>query len=71
MSEPKPTAVPLPKSEQFYMNNEQGLEKKKKRPFTYIVDGNALFLTATEAAWRCAPASHFAGGVSLLLSDTH
>lgn len=28
----------------------------------YIVDGNALFLTATEAAWRRAPASHFAGG---------
>ncbi|OBT45941.1 hypothetical protein VE00_04240 [Pseudogymnoascus sp. WSF 3629] len=28
----------------------------------YVVDGNALFLTATEAAWRRAASSHFAGG---------
>lgn len=28
----------------------------------YIVDGNALFLTTTETAWRRASASHFAGG---------
>ncbi|RAL16187.1 alpha/beta hydrolase [Aspergillus homomorphus CBS 101889] len=31
-------------------------------PILYIVDGNALFLTATEAAWRRAASSHFAGG---------
>ncbi|CAI7641723.1 unnamed protein product [Penicillium glandicola] len=31
-------------------------------PIIYIVDGNALFMTATETAWRRAPASHFAGG---------
>ncbi|KAJ1712857.1 hypothetical protein AFCA_005023 [Aspergillus flavus] len=31
-------------------------------PIIYIVDGNALFLTATEAAWRRAASSHFAGG---------
>ncbi|PWY96093.1 putative hydrolase of the alpha/beta superfamily [Aspergillus sclerotioniger CBS 115572] len=31
-------------------------------PPLYIVDGNALFLTATEAAWRRAASSHFAGG---------
>jgi len=29
---------------------------------SYIVDGNALFLTATEVAWRRAASSHFAGG---------
>lgn len=28
----------------------------------YIVDGNALFLTATEVAWRRAASSHFSGG---------
>lgn len=28
----------------------------------YVVDGNALFLTATEIAWRRAASSHFAGG---------
>ncbi|KFY32146.1 hypothetical protein V493_00480 [Pseudogymnoascus sp. VKM F-4281 (FW-2241)] len=28
----------------------------------YVLDGNALFLTATEAAWRRAASSHFAGG---------
>jgi len=31
-------------------------------PYRYIVDGNALFLTATEVAWRRAASSHFAGG---------
>ncbi|KAH8700908.1 putative siderophore esterase [Talaromyces proteolyticus] len=31
-------------------------------PIIYIVDGNALFLTATETAWRRAASSHFAGG---------
>ncbi|KAF7188998.1 Siderophore triacetylfusarinine C esterase [Pseudocercospora fuligena] len=31
-------------------------------PMIYIVDGNALFLTATEVAWRRSAASHFAGG---------
>jgi predicted alpha/beta superfamily hydrolase len=29
---------------------------------SYVVDGNALFLTATEVAWRRAASSHFAGG---------
>ncbi|RAH80328.1 putative siderophore esterase [Aspergillus japonicus CBS 114.51] len=31
-------------------------------PILYIVDGNALFLTATEAAWRRAVMSDFQGG---------
>ncbi|KAF5859389.1 hypothetical protein ETB97_002896 [Aspergillus alliaceus] len=31
-------------------------------PIIYIVDGNALFLTATEAAWRRAVWPNFAGG---------
>jgi len=31
-------------------------------PPSYIVDGNALFLTATEVAWRRAASSHFTGG---------
>ncbi|CAG8891312.1 unnamed protein product [Penicillium egyptiacum] len=43
-----------------------GLEKKKsahlRTDIRYIFDGNALFLTATEAARSHAPASHFAGG---------
>jgi hypothetical protein len=40
----------------------------KRKPLTldpspsYIVDGNALFLTATEVAWRRAASSHFSGG---------
>ncbi|CAI7648635.1 unnamed protein product [Penicillium viridicatum] len=79
MSEPKPTSVPLPNSEQFYLNSGQGeryliqvswplhwesdsTSARGSFPIIYIVDGNALFLTATEAAWRRAPASHFAGG---------
>ena len=37
------------------MNNTHPLSR-------YIVDGNALFLTATEVAWRRAASSHFAGG---------
>ena len=28
----------------------------------YLTDGNSVFLTATEAAWRRAPDPHFAGG---------
>lgn len=28
----------------------------------YIIDGNALFLTATESAWRLEASGHFAGG---------
>lgn len=41
------------------------LESPKGCPLSessYIVDGNALFLTATEVAWRRAASSHFAGG---------
>ena len=34
----------------------------RSTPPSYIVDGNALFLTATEVAWRRAASSHFAGG---------
>ncbi|KAJ5963379.1 esterase [Penicillium vulpinum] len=77
--EEKPTAVPLPNSEQFYLNSEQGeryliqvswplhwhsdsTSAHGSFPIIYFVDGNALFLTATETAWRRAPASHFAGG---------
>nr|6GUG_A Chain A, Siderophore esterase IroE-like, putative [Aspergillus fumigatus Af293]6GUG_B Chain B, Siderophore esterase IroE-like, putative [Aspergillus fumigatus Af293] len=74
----RPTPVPLPNSEQFYLENDRGEpyliqvswplhweDKQTGRgplPIIYIVDGNALFLTATEAAWRRAAASHFAGG---------
>ncbi|KAF7595196.1 hypothetical protein BBP40_006940 [Aspergillus hancockii] len=56
------TAVTLPNSEQFYLDNEQGETYLIQLPIIYIVDGNALFLTATEAAWRRAASSHFAGG---------
>ncbi|KAL3432946.1 Alpha/Beta hydrolase protein [Aspergillus tetrazonus] len=31
-------------------------------PLIYIVDGNALFLTATEALWRRSADSHYCGG---------
>ncbi|KAL2796164.1 Alpha/Beta hydrolase protein [Aspergillus keveii] len=31
-------------------------------PIIYIVDGNAFFLTATEAAWRRSAEAHYAGG---------
>ncbi|GFF38568.1 ferri-bacillibactin esterase BesA [Aspergillus lentulus] len=74
----RPTPVQLPNSEQFYLESDQGEtylvqvswplhweDKQTGRgalPIIYLVDGNALFLTATEAAWRRAAASHFAGG---------
>ncbi|KAL2862405.1 alpha/beta hydrolase [Aspergillus lucknowensis] len=35
---------------------------RNKLPVIYIVDGNALFLTATEASWRRSAESHYAGG---------
>ncbi|KIW07677.1 uncharacterized protein PV09_01617 [Verruconis gallopava] len=34
----------------------------KEVPIIYIMDGNALFLTATEAAWRRASGPHYSGG---------
>ncbi|CAK1356149.1 unnamed protein product [Cercospora beticola] len=34
----------------------------KAMPVVYIVDGNAMFLTATEIAWRRATSSRFADG---------
>ncbi|KAJ5474778.1 esterase [Penicillium sp. IBT 31633x] len=75
----QPTAVPLPNSEQFYLDSMQGetyliqiswplhwqgdnTPDQGSFPIIYIVDGNSLFLTATENAWRRAAASHFAGG---------
>ncbi|KAJ5537631.1 hypothetical protein N7494_007110 [Penicillium frequentans] len=74
----EPSPVLLPNSEQFYLESEQGeryliqiswplhwQEDETDRgslPIIYIVDGNALFLTATEAAWRRVTSSHFAGG---------
>ncbi|CAG8935333.1 unnamed protein product [Penicillium salamii] len=74
-----PMAVSLPNSEQAYMKNALGetylvqiswpLSWPNGRffegsaPIIYIVDGNALFLTATEAAWRRAAESRFVGGV--------
>ncbi|TQV90339.1 hypothetical protein V2A60_004286 [Cordyceps javanica] len=36
----------------------------------YLLDGNSVFLTATEAAWRRASAPHFAGG-GLIVSVGH
>ncbi|RDW68958.1 alpha/beta hydrolase [Aspergillus mulundensis] len=75
-----PTAVPLPSSEQFYLNNSRGEQyliqvswplhwkghtpdtDRNNVPVIYIVDGNALFLTATEALWRRSADSHYCGG---------
>ncbi|KAL2823787.1 Alpha/Beta hydrolase protein [Aspergillus cavernicola] len=36
--------------------------ERTKLPIIYIVDGNAFFLTATEALWRRSAESHYAGG---------
>ncbi|KAL3478138.1 Alpha/Beta hydrolase protein [Aspergillus californicus] len=36
--------------------------ERKNLPIIYIVDGNALFLTATEALWRRSAESHYCGG---------
>ncbi|GFF58855.1 putative siderophore esterase [Aspergillus udagawae] len=74
----RPSPVPIPNSEQFYLKSEQGetyliqvswplhwQDNQTDRgalPIIYLVDGNSLFLTATEAAWRRAASSHFAGG---------
>ncbi|KAJ5128514.1 Alpha/Beta hydrolase protein [Penicillium atrosanguineum] len=41
---------------------DDGTSDRGQLPIIYIVDGNALFLTATEIAWRRAASSHFAGG---------
>ncbi|KAF4551975.1 Siderophore triacetylfusarinine C esterase [Elsinoe fawcettii] len=69
-----PRAVTLSNSEEFLLEDYliqvswplhwQGRHAPdhKPMPMIYIVDGNALFLTATESAWRRAAASHFAGG---------
>ncbi|RMD43462.1 hypothetical protein DV735_g1656, partial [Chaetothyriales sp. CBS 134920] len=42
----------------------QWTEKDTERecPVLYVVDGNAMFLTATEAAWRRATGARFSGG---------
>ncbi|CAG7917175.1 unnamed protein product [Penicillium olsonii] len=74
-----PTPVVLPNSEQLYMKSIQdetyliqmswplswpkGRFHEGSAPIIYIVDGNALFLTATEAAWRRAAESRFVGGI--------
>ncbi|KAJ5323032.1 siderophore esterase [Penicillium brevicompactum] len=74
-----PMEVPLPSSEQLYMKSahddlylvqiswplswQNGRFFEGSAPIIYIVDGNALFLTATEAAWRRAAESRFVGGV--------
>ncbi|KAJ5261317.1 hypothetical protein N7478_011912 [Penicillium angulare] len=62
------TTVSVPNSEQFYLDSEQGKkyliqiswplhwldsnDEQGSAPIIYTVDGNALFLTATESAWR-------------------
>ncbi|KAJ5116676.1 siderophore esterase [Penicillium angulare] len=62
------TPVTTPNSEQFYLDSEQGkkyliqiswplhwresADEQGAVPIIYTVDGNALFLTATESAWR-------------------
>ncbi|KFY37142.1 hypothetical protein V495_07346 [Pseudogymnoascus sp. VKM F-4514 (FW-929)] len=73
------TAIALPNSEQFYLDNDaeetyliqvswplhwqhDRTSHSEQLPIIYVVDGNALFLTATEAAWRRSASSHFAGG---------
>ncbi|KAF2220757.1 putative siderophore esterase [Elsinoe ampelina] len=70
--------INLPNSEEFLLEGPDGdyliqmswplhwREKsppgQRSLPVIYIVDGNALFLTATECAWRRSASSHFSGG---------
>ncbi|PYH43072.1 alpha/beta hydrolase [Aspergillus saccharolyticus JOP 1030-1] len=71
------TPITLPNSSQFDLENSHGQKyliqlswplhwqdghPTSPLPIIYIVDGNALFLTATETAWRRAVSSRFAGG---------
>ncbi|KAJ5715369.1 siderophore esterase [Penicillium malachiteum] len=73
-----PTPVSLPNSEQFYLKNDQGRkysiqvswpllwedrEKPRSCPIIYLVDGNSMFLTATESAWRRGYSSRFNSGI--------
>ncbi|KAJ5618714.1 siderophore esterase [Penicillium herquei] len=73
-----PTPVSLPNSEQFYLTNDQGQkyliqiswpllwedrEKPRSCPIIYLVDGNSMFLTATESSWRRGYSSRFNGGI--------
>ncbi|RAH69820.1 alpha/beta hydrolase [Aspergillus aculeatinus CBS 121060] len=46
----------------LHWTDEQPPADSGPLPILYIVDGNALFLTATEAAWRRAVMSDFTGG---------
>ncbi|PCG98488.1 Putative esterase [Penicillium occitanis (nom. inval.)] len=75
---PSATCIQLPNSEQFHLANGKGQEYliqlswplewpnghgfTGEAPIIYIVDGNALFLTATETAWRRATSSQYSGG---------
>ncbi|KAJ6023916.1 siderophore esterase [Penicillium herquei] len=72
------TPVLLPNSEQFYLKNDQGKkyliqiswpllwqdrDKPRSCPIIYLVDGNSMFLTATESAWRRGYSSRFNSGI--------
>ncbi|EME83876.1 uncharacterized protein MYCFIDRAFT_172953 [Pseudocercospora fijiensis CIRAD86] len=67
--------ITLLNSGQFYLDSDQGDEypiqvsaapimrvSSQFLPPIYIVDGNALFWTVTEVAWRRSAASHFTRG---------
>ncbi|KAL4885808.1 Alpha/Beta hydrolase protein [Aspergillus karnatakaensis] len=46
----------------LHWNKHDPDTERNKLPIIYIVDGNAFFLTATEALWRRSAESHYAGG---------
>ncbi|KAF9895317.1 hypothetical protein FE257_000221 [Aspergillus nanangensis] len=59
----QPRPIHLSSSEEFYMSNEQGERYLIQISWPlYIVDGNSLFLTATENAWLRATSPHYTGG---------
>ncbi|KAL4778302.1 Alpha/Beta hydrolase protein [Aspergillus varians] len=46
----------------LHWNKREPDTDRNHLPIIYIVDGNAFFLTATEALWRRSAESHYAGG---------
>ncbi|KAL4912904.1 Alpha/Beta hydrolase protein [Aspergillus aurantiobrunneus] len=46
----------------LHWNQHDPDTERNNLPIIYIVDGNAFFLTATEALWRRSAESHYAGG---------
>ncbi|KAL4871452.1 hypothetical protein BDV12DRAFT_183825 [Aspergillus spectabilis] len=46
----------------LHWNKHEPDTERNKLPIIYIVDGNAFFLTATEALWRRSAESHYIGG---------